>query len=159
MGHRIEPDTAGNGTIPRGFTLIELLVAVAVLAVLAVGASLAATRRGAGEDDADRFARLYAATRQQAVLAQGWRGIALDSGGSRTAQRLRGIWQITERAEPWRGRMVFQPEGPPLAGNAPGIVALPNGQTSAFSVSFSPRGERTVRCHTDGWEALQCTGG
>ena len=60
IGPGSDPDTAG-------FTLIELLVAVAVLAVLAVGASLAATRGSGGAEDAQRFADRFAALRQLAA--------------------------------------------------------------------------------------------
>lgn len=167
MGHRIIP--VSEPVLPpraatSGFTLIELLIAVAVLAALSVGASLVATGRGAGVGDADRFARLYATMRQQAVLGQGWRGIALDSGGSRTGARRAGVWQMSDRVEPWRGRMVFLPDTPPLPATggveAPQIVFLPNGQTSAFGIGFTQRGRAgTIRCRTDGWAGLQCTGG
>lgn len=147
----------GSDPAQAGFTLIELLVVVAVLAVLAVGASLAATRGARGTGDAAQFAQSYAAARALAVQGQDRRGLRITPRGHRVARRVDGAWTDTGREARWRGRVAFAPSGPVLDGEAPEIVFLPNGRTSAFSIRFG--GSPGVRCSSDGWKGLSCSEG
>ncbi|RDD64031.1 prepilin-type N-terminal cleavage/methylation domain-containing protein [Thalassococcus profundi] len=147
IGPGSDPDTAG-------FTLIELLVAVAVLAVLAVGASLAATRGSGGAEDAQRFADRFAALRQLAVQGQSPRGLQITPRGLRMVSRRDGVWQEDGQEVRWRGRVGFAPQEPPGSGDAPEIVFLSNGRTSAFSIRFGSGAGQL--CRSDGWTGLTC---
>lgn len=95
MDPAIESDFPNPTTSPTaGFTLIELLICVAVLSVLAFGASLALPRgsSAAGRDMA-LFQRHYAQQRQQAISGQNSVGIALNAKGLRLARRQPGASQ------------------------------------------------------------------
>jgi prepilin-type N-terminal cleavage/methylation domain-containing protein len=140
-----------------GFTLIELLVATAVLAVLAVGASLAATRGHSGASDAQRFEQSYASARAFAVQGQARLGLRITPRSSQPARHTQDRWEDTGRETRWRGRVAFAPTGPALPGAAPQIVFLPNGRTNAFSIVFG--GGAAVTCRSDGWTGLICEGG
>lgn len=143
-----------TGSAQAGFTLIELLVSIAVVAVLAVGASLAATRRGEGESDAQRFAQGYAMARQMAVQGQDRRGITVTARGSRGARWRDGAWQDTGRETRWRGPVVFAPGPGGTPSGQPEIVFLSNGRSSAFSIRFG--GGVGTTCTSDGWTGLTC---
>lgn len=154
-GHRFSDHVARNlGSDTAGFTLIELLVAVAVLAVLAVGASLAATRRSGSESDASRFAQSYAMARQLAVQGQARRGIDISPAASQPMAPGDGQWQRAGRETRWRAPVAFVAEGPAHPADWPEIVFLPNGRTSAFSIRFG-HGAGTL-CQSDGWTGLTC---
>ncbi len=146
-----------TGSDTAGFTLIELLVAVAVLAVLAVGASLVASRGSAGSSDAQRFAADYASLRQLAVEGQQRRGLSLTPRGSRVARWTAQGWEETGREMRWRGRVAFAATGPVLPADHPEIVFLPDGRTNAFSIRFG--GGAAVTCRSDGWTGLICADG
>jgi prepilin-type N-terminal cleavage/methylation domain-containing protein len=149
------------GRNQAGFTLIELLVATAVLAVLAVGASLAATRGDSGISDAQRFEQSYASARAFAVQGQARLGLRITPRSSQPARHTQDGWEDTGRETRWRGRVAFAATGAALSGAlsaaAPQIVFLPNGRTNAFSIVFG--GGAAVTCRSDGWTGLICEGG
>ena len=149
-------DTRIDTTVTKqaGFSLIELLVVIAVLSVLAVGASLAATRAPGRTDDADRFARIFAQLRQLSVQGQQWRGLNIRPRGHQMAGRSDGQWLDSGRETRWRGQVTFATDGPIAGDNSPEIVFLPNGRTSAFSIRFGA-GAGTL-CQSDGWTGLIC---
>ena len=123
-------------------------------AVLAVGASLAATRGSGGAEDAQRFADRFAALRQLAVQGQSPRGLQITPRGLRMVSRRDGIWQEDGQEVRWRGRVGFAPQEPPGSGDAPEIVFLSNGRTSAFSIRFGSGAGQL--CRSDGWTGLTC---
>ena len=133
-----------------GFSLVEMLVVVAVVSVLAVGASLPLARAG-GSAQADA-ARLVAA-------AARLRDLALVSGKAHA---------LAVRPEGWteerRGSAGWEPIGPPqrfrsarLAGaDGERLVLLPDGQSGAVRLRLEGRG--AVDCRA-GPAPLSCTGG
>lgn len=145
----------------RGFTLIELLVVIAVMSVLAVGAVLAAGRSSSnGESDAAAFQKTYGTLRALAVHSQQTRGLLVTAQNHRTAQRLAGDWEVSDHPRAWRALVVFTSVGPQPRRGEPQLVFLPNGQTSAFSVTFSGGGQaQAIRCSGDGWAEMQCAPG
>ena len=127
---------------PRGVTLIELLVAVAVLSVLAVGASLVVGRAipGAG-DDAARLAALWQQERARAILARQWRGLRLTPGGMTPVVRTETGWQDAGTPRPWNRRPAIRTDAPDpaldgAAPDRPGVVFRPDGQGSTLSISW-----------------------
>lgn len=126
-----------------GLTLIELLVAIAVLAALAVGAGLLLPR--AGESDAARFARSVETARQTAILT-----------GTPRALRI-----TPTRVTPltWAGTG-WQTDGPALTLGTPAALAgdpllilLPDGRSTSVSLQLG-----RIRCTSDGWTRLTCSG-
>lgn len=153
-------DAELSETLPRpdaGFTLIEVLIAVAVLAVLATGASLAATRGpSVAVSDAAAFAEVFDMQRRLAVQGKARRGLVLEGQGYRHAQYRDGQWQVSERRLPWRGRAVPNISNRASLPGAQLVVFLPNGRTSAGEVVFSAGGAEPMRCTFDGWTGATC---
>lgn len=138
-----------------GVTLIELVIVVAVLATLAVGVSLAAGRPASGaESDMARFVQSYALNRGLAVQGRQRRGLVITRDGSQRARWRDGAWEVAPRTDPWRGPVSYLIEGVRTPDGAPNILFLPNGRTSAFTITFD-----TTRCHSDGWTGLTCDAG
>lgn len=139
-----------------GVTLIELVIVVAVMASLAAGVSLMAGRGvAAGESDLSRFVRSYEQNRSLAVLERRMRGLVLDPAGSRQALKQDGAWDQPGRLQRWNGRVSYLVEGArSAASDAPDILFLPTGQTSAFVITFEAR-----QCRSDGWTGLRCDAG
>ncbi|WGW05911.1 prepilin-type N-terminal cleavage/methylation domain-containing protein [Tropicibacter oceani] len=140
-----------------GFTLIELLVSVAILSVLAVGASLAVSRGGnGGQSDLALFQTRHETMRQLAITGQQSRGLAITSRGLQPVIRRSDGWQEAGRLQPWRGRVLLsaEPAGPPGA-PMPDIVFLATGQTNRFRIAFGA----SARCESDGWAGLTCSAG
>ncbi|MFW2541365.1 prepilin-type N-terminal cleavage/methylation domain-containing protein [Primorskyibacter sp. 2E107] len=139
-----------------GFTLIELLVSVAILSILAVGASLALSRGSAArETDMALFQARYETARQLAILGQQSRGLEIGPDGLRGTVRDFSGWQKPGQLQRWRGRVTLSAR--PSAGPgvpAPDIVFLASGQTNAFRVAFGASGT----CASDGWSGLTCSG-
>lgn len=127
MDPELEPDSASKDA---GFTLIELLVSIAVLSVLALGATLALPRgSGSATQDMALFQRQFEQMRQLAITGQSSRGLIIDPTGLRLASR-----QESNAADP-QGN-------PPLWGKPrPGA---------------SPRGSSAG---TDGCSLYRCTPG
>lgn len=138
-----------------GVTLIELLVVITVMASLAVGVSLSAGRSVApGESDLARFRNAYELARSLAVHGMQRRGVLISADGSRSARWVAGDWVIAKRLQPWRNRVSYLVEGRRPGPETPNIIFLPNGQTSAFVISFAQ-----ARCSSDGWTGLRCDAG
>lgn len=171
MDPELEPDFAAA---EAGFTLIELLVSIAILAVLALGLTLALPQASnRGDSDMARFQRQYDSLRQQAIAGQQSLGLVVDHHGLRQARRLArrqtehqdsihgqsaaSAWQISAQALRWRGSV--QLDAPVAAGQElPQIQFLGDGRSSAFVISFRPRagGALSGRCRSDGWTGLRC---
>ena len=95
-----------------------------------------------------------AALRQLAVQGQSPRGLQITPRGLRMVSRRDGIWQEDGQEVRWRGRVGFAPQEPPGSGDAPEIVFLSNGRTSAFSIRFGSGAGQL--CRSDGWTGLTC---
>lgn len=147
----------------RGFSLLEMVIVVAILATLAVGASLTIAPRG-GAGDVRSFAAAYAALRDAAVLEQGARGLRLVPGGWQVlvpdpasgtgwqgqgaVQRLRGELRVEGRD----GAIPPRPaEDPPV----PDLVFLADGEVTLFTAVFIGSG-RITTCRSGGLAGLVC---
>jgi prepilin-type N-terminal cleavage/methylation domain-containing protein len=176
VGPELEPvckagSGADSGYHTAGFTLIELLISVAVLAVLAVGATLAlpggAPRAG---NDLALFRSQFTAARQLAITGQQARGLKITPEGLQLALSSDSGWQISERVLPWRGRVAFVARSADQSAarntrtqvGAPDILLLADGQSTPFDITFTPvfaQRSTTRRCQSDGWTGLQCDEG
>jgi prepilin-type N-terminal cleavage/methylation domain-containing protein len=138
--------------LDAGVTLIELVVVLAVLASLGLGVTLTRGATGArGDSDLMGFRSSYDQARSLAVHGQRRRGILLSAAGLRLAWGGADGWQISERSQPWRGRVSYHIDGPQMPPEIPNIIFLPNGQTTAFSIQFDQ-----ITCRSDGWTGLIC---
>lgn len=136
-------------------TLIELVVVVAVLASLGLGVTLAVGRGGQrAESDLRAFQSAYDQARSLAIHGQVRRGLLLEAKGRRSALWGAEGWQVSDQLQPWRGQVSYLVDGPQARRDAPNILFLPNGQTSAFRIQFDQIG-----CRSDGWTGLICEAG
>lgn len=143
---------------PDGFSLIELLIAAAVLAVLAVGASLSVGRSGSARDsDQTLFQRNFEVLQQLAITGGQSRGLEITPRGMRLALRDEAGWQISEREQRWRGRVSVVTQGPNRGGDTPTVIFLATGQSTPFDVVFRSD-DAVLRCRSDGWSGLTCDG-
>jgi hypothetical protein len=146
-------------------TLIELLIVVAVLSVMVAGLGLS-TGRGAapGQTDQARFEDRFEALRSLAVHGGVPRGLVIELGGLRQAEYGADGWQVSDHLMRWRGRVAHRVLTGGGGATGPTLVFLPNGQTSAFRISFAGAGafagaSPVTRCTSDGWTGLQCSAG
>ncbi|WP_417714517.1 prepilin-type N-terminal cleavage/methylation domain-containing protein [Pseudophaeobacter arcticus] len=183
MDPELEPDSDRNDA---GFTLIELLVSIAVLSVLALGATLALPRGSTpATQDMALFQRQFEQMRQLAITGQSSRGLIIEPEGLRLASRQASnqvgqggydpalgqdqTWQISPRQQRWQGRVQFIPlhsQGSAAASSGrPDIQFLADGRSSAFRIRFAPRsgsirqghsGARQASCRSDGRTGLIC---
>lgn len=139
-----------------GFSLIELLIATAVLAVLAVGASLSVGRNASlAESDQALFQRNFDQMRQLAMTGRHSRGIEITATGMRLATRGAEGWDLSDTLQRWRGRVAVAVTRPGGDGQAPTLVFLATGQTTPFDIVFRD-GETDRRCRANGWTGLRC---
>lgn len=155
---------AARGAAPEhsaGFTLIELVIVVAVLSVLAVGAGLVASRSGraAEQSDLQRFRQQFETVRARAIQGRQALGIKITAKGFRGAHQAEQGWVMSQQENRWRGRAVLQSDGPRQDTDAPDIILLSNGRSSAFTLSFFTSGARRARCVSDGFSGLTCDEG
>ena len=179
MDPELESDSAAK---EAGFTLIELLISIAILAVLALGASLALPRSSPPVDsDLALFQRQFEQMRQLAITGQSSRGLVISAEGLQLARlhaappeqgsdTTSGIgtdpgWHIAARPQRWQGRVLFVPQpGRPGEGGPADVQFLADGRNTAFSIHFSPRsgslrpggGAGRASCRSDGRTGLIC---
>ena len=135
-----------------GFTLIELLVAVAVMAVITLGAVLAAGRgQGTQAPDMALFTERFETARALAVEGRRTGGLAIRPDDSQLFWQVGGEWVEKSDPVPWRGRVSFNRPVATAGQIRPDILFLSNGQSTAFTISFAG-GE----CENDGWTGLRC---
>lgn len=169
MDPELEPEILSHTAQgDAGFTLVELLVAIAVLAVLALGASLALPRSAPpAESDMALFQRQFEQMRQLAITGQSSRGLSITPQGLRLARRqatsqanlLADVlvgpeaqrptsgqnqrWHVSARQQRWQGRVQFISQNSagraPIGSGAPDIQLLADGRSSAFIIRFFPR--------------------
>lgn len=166
MDPELEPNIAPHAEQREaGFTLVELLVAIAVLAVLALGASLALPRSAPpAESDMALFQRQFEQMRQLAITGQSSRGLRITPQGLQLARRQASAqtalldspeahsakaseplprWHVSARQQRWQGRVQFISQNSagraPIGSGAPDIQLLADGRSSAFIIRFFPR--------------------
>ena len=142
-----------------GFSLIELVVVVAVMSVLAVGASLMASRgdHSPGRSDLQRFQQQFETAHARAIQGRQQLGFEVTVQGFRLKHHSETGWHPSAQLNRWRSRVVLQSQTPRQSAQSPHIVLLPNGQTSAFTLSFSASGDAPrLICTSDGYSELSC---
>ncbi|MEO9496873.1 MAG: prepilin-type N-terminal cleavage/methylation domain-containing protein [Vibrio splendidus] len=156
MGSKLSSPHLSNDD---GITLIELLVVVAVMSVLAIGVTITTVRPSGSETHSDQtwFMRSFESNRTLAVQGRQSRGLNVGPNGLIPVMLTRDGWEPQSSAHRWQGRVTHQAKQYDVNLNQrPDIVFFPNGQTSAFDISFSTSQSRTFRCTSDGWTELKC---
>lgn len=138
-----------------GFSLLETVFAVAVLAVLAVGVSLA-TGRGISLDqsDADRFQRAYAQQWSLAVAGREPRGLSVSQGGLSHWRHGPAGWTELGKLYDWQSQASIS--GPVVLPGQPQIVLMPDGRATSFTAVFSGRRGTQSTCRGEGWSEAPC---
>lgn len=156
MGPELNACT-GRTSCTDGFSLIELMVVIAILATLSVGAVIAATPRSAGaRSDVAQFQQAFERSRDMAVLGARKRGLFITAKGVQEAAYANASWVAKGRVTRWgRAAILTLSPGSQPRGDAPQLIFLPDGQTSAFVLVFRGGG----RCESDGWTGLKCAAG
>lgn len=141
-----------RGTAERGFTLVELLVAVAILAVLALGAGLVRARAPDADAAAATLARAFELARRSAVAAQRPTGLEVTEAGLQVvALSAEGVWMATGPEHHLRARPRVRALGPGAPAAGPAVRFLPTGETSAVAIQLGG-----LSCRATGWSGLAC---
>lgn len=153
------------GVTPRatGFTLVEMLVVVAILSVLAIGASLSATRVSPSLPGPLVWQQACRDARDRAVLSGHESAMYLYSDHWEAARRgPGGTWQPDGAASPWNGRArligrSLVPRKEQDADTRVSVIFLPDGRMSALDLRVSDAVDGSNwRCRTDGVGPLDC---
>lgn len=174
MGRRLSPAVQRPPDRPdrpdHGVTLIEVLIAVAVLSVLAVGASLSVRSGSAsGPDggpngggraaqDQQMFLDHLEDSRRLAVLSRQQLGLSIRPAGLARLERSPAGWRQVAQLG-WHGRSEVRVQGRSGAeafGGVPDIVILPDGQITGFSVGFYGPNGLWGRCTGAGLAEVRC---
>lgn len=157
----MEPELKNSHAPDQGFTLIELLVVISVLAVLSVGATLAVSGRGMDTAASDRawFEAQFRALGDLAMQGRTSKGLSITPQGLSFAHRTGDGWDIGNPVRPWQGTVTVASLRPRPAVDAPEIILLANGQSTAFNIRFSGNRGASQSCQSDGWTGLTCDGG
>ena len=136
-----------------GFTLIELLVAVAGMAVLTLGAVLAAGRGQVSQAGPDMalFKERFEVAQALAIEGRRTGGLAVRNDETQLYWRVGADWETRSDPVPWRDRVEFNGRRPTGVEAGPDIVFLPSGQSTSFTISFDGG-----TCANDGWTGLRC---
>ncbi|MGH1414391.1 MAG: type II secretion system protein [Pelagimonas sp.] len=159
MDAEITSAIAPGDQADRGFTLIELLISIAILSVLAVGASLAIPRQGSPfTSDLAKFRTIYHSQRDLAIAGQQTLGLSVTRQNAQVMALGSQGWQTDHTPRKWSGTVTlsskpFRGLPGPVSTQSPDIVFLPTGQTSAFRITFGT----SVQCESDGFAGLTCT--
>lgn len=150
----------------HGFTLLEMVVVVAVIAVLSISATFAATTRRVGDGDRTRFAATYDRLRDAAILGRSPQALAIGPDGWQNLVRARAenggtLWQKSGNLQKFSAEARFEGEGGAILPRdlalapEPDLIFLPDGQVTPFEVSFIGNGTVT-RCRSAGFSGLIC---
>lgn len=145
MGRKLDPSTAG-------FSLVELVVVVAILSVLAVGASLVAVSRDREPADIHILTQSFERVRSAAVQSRQTQGLRLTPQGIAVFDRRDGDWVARGTERRWRGRVQVSTDLPRQGRDGPNVVLLANGTVSGFAVNFA----QGARCVLDRARGLTC---
>jgi type II secretion system protein H len=143
-----------EGSNNAGFSLIELTVVVAILSILSVSVSLTLRGRPATAD-ATKFTRAYDLARSKAIHSGQRHGLVVARQSFSAAHFLGGQWETSAQEQAFDGAATVRVVNAPVS-DAPTLVFLPTGQTTAFEIDFSTAQNRQT-CRTDGWAPLSCS--
>lgn len=138
--------TSPTGKANRGFTLIELLVVVTLLAILSLGAALAAGRRGEGAASVgDRLQTTVAQARDAALFGRVRIGLLPRADGWQLLRQRAGEgWQALGGPVTMAGMALeWEVAGAPLAlpaGTTPPIGFGPDGRATPFALRIAAGG-------------------
>jgi prepilin-type N-terminal cleavage/methylation domain-containing protein len=149
-----------------GFTLLETVVVVAVIAILSITATFAATTRRAGEGDRARFAATYDRLRDAAILGRSPQALAIVPEGwqillPERAESGATVWARSGNPQKFIAEARFEGESGAIVPHdlslapEPDLIFLPDGQVTPFEVAFIGNGTLT-RCRSTGFAGLVC---
>ncbi|MEO0372281.1 MAG: prepilin-type N-terminal cleavage/methylation domain-containing protein [Pseudomonadota bacterium] len=150
MGRQLSPHPTA------GFTLIEVVVVVAVLSVLAIGASLATVTRDRPPGDHRVFTQTFERAEALAMGARHKQGLLVNSQGIARFSMQDGVWAPLGQTRNWRGSVRVRSDLRQQGARDPNIVILPNGEVSMFEVRFGRPSSDQTRCAHDGFTGLIC---
>ncbi|APX14300.1 prepilin-type N-terminal cleavage/methylation domain-containing protein [Tateyamaria omphalii] len=144
------------GNSCAGFSLVELVVVVAVLSVLAVGASLTTGHANRAQNDLRVFQQDFKRVASLSILGRETRGLGITPQGLTHYLRTDDGWSVVGSKRAWRGSVRSQTDFQSNALRSPNIVFMSNGQVSGFSVSFEPDRGPSLTCRLDEATGLSC---
>lgn len=141
-----------SGSKAAGFSLVELVVVVAVMATLAVGASLVATNRQDAPADIHVLTQSFERARSAALHSRQTQGLRLTARGVARFERAQGRWQETGTERRWRRGVRVSADLAQQGRAGPNVVLLGDGTVSGFAVDFASG----TRCVLDTAAGLTC---